>query len=260
MNLDTIWQLHRRFLTGTAIALFVFLIGLAMIGNTAGKDLKRYNLTAGKHKRTLNTPAYSRAQVGDLRARLSEMEQRTDALANESLPPLRQKFIPAAGQSPTQHYIELTGTLRSELVTESLLNNVDIDDSLGLPAQSPTQPQMIARILRGLDVVDRVVNLAVRTGAIAVEDIQIASRIPKKRRAGAPSKLDMTPVTMEIVFADVSPKTFLTAVMEASDGLGPLGLIRMDLMPQDKRKKLRRVILEFAAGALPVETAEEEML
>lgn len=260
MSLDTLWQLHRRFIIGVAVGLIVFLIGMAMIGSTVGKDLKRYQGLVGKHKRALSSPAYSQAQVNELRGRLNQMVSQTETLAAAALPPLREQFVPAPGQSPTQHYIELTGQMRGDLIGWALRNNVDVDDSLGLPAQSPTQPQMIARILRGLDVVERVVRLAVQAGADGISDIQIASRIPKKRRNQAGTRLDTTPVTMEVVFADNSPKDFMKALMDSADGLGPLGLVRMELMPTNLRKKQRRVILEFAAGALPVAETEEEVL
>jgi hypothetical protein len=260
MNLDTIWQLHRKFIIATAVGLIVFMIGLAIIGSTVGKDLTRYQGLVGKHKRALNTPAYSNAQVNELRGRLTEMETQTVKLASASLPALRSEFVPSPGQSATQHYIELTGQMRSELIGWALRQNVDVDESLGLPAQSPTQPQMIARILRGLDVVERVVRMGVQTGADSITDIQIASRIPKKRRNLSGSRLDMTPVTLEVVFADQSPRNFMNAIMESADGLGPLGLVRMELLPTNQRKKLRRVVLEFAAGELPTASAEEEVL
>lgn len=260
MSLDTLWQLHRRFIVGTAIGLIVFLIGLAVIGSTVGKDLQRYQGLVSKHKRTLATPAYSSSQVNQLRTQLNQMVSQTQSLAAAALPPLRPEFVPAAGQSPTQHYIELTGQMRVDLIGWALRRNVDVDDSLGLPAQSPTQPQMIARILRGLDVVERVVRLAVQAGADSITDIQIASRIPKKRRNQSGTRLDMTPVTLEVVFTENSPKNFMQAVLDSADGLGPLGLVRMELMPTNTRKKQRRVILEFAAGALPTAETEEEVL
>jgi hypothetical protein len=162
--------------------------------------------------------------------------------------------------SPTQHYIELTGSLRTELIGWALRRDVEIDENLGLPAQSPTQPQKIARVLRGLDVVERVCRLAVQTGAVAVEDIDIASRIPTTRGRNSAPLLDLTPVTLEVVFTDQSPRAFMDAVIDAADGLGPLGLIRWELMPEDARRKQRRVVLEFAAGALPSAAAEEEVL
>jgi len=86
-----------------------------------------------------------------------------------------------------------------------------------------------------------------------VEGIDIASRIPATRGRSSAPILDLTPVTMEVVFNDQSPRAFLDALIDAADGLGPLGLIRWELMPEDARRKQRRVILEFAAGALPEE-------
>lgn len=260
MSLDTLWQLHKRFLVGVAIGLTVFLIGLAIIGNTAGKELARHSSTISKHKRSLTSPVYNRTQLNELNTRLGEMDERVKELAKAALPPLREDYDLTGKPSPTQHYIELTGRLRTELVGWALRRDVDIDENLGLPPQSPTQPQKIARVLRGLDVVERVCRLAVQTGAIGVEDIDIASRIPKARGRNSAPLLDLTPVTMEIVFSDQSPRAFLDAVIDAADGLGPLGLIRWELMPEDARRKQRRVVLEFAAGALPTAAAEEEVL
>ena len=98
----------------------------------------------------------------------------------------------------------------------------------------------------------------VQAGATAVEDIEVASRIPRAGSRQASAALDLTPVRMEVVFGDQSPRAFLRAVIEAADGLGPLGLVRWELQPEDTRRKQRRVLLEFAAGALPVE--QEEVL
>lgn len=254
MSLDTIWQLHKRFITGVAIGLVVFLIGLAVIGSTAGKDLAARKSAIGKHKRSLTTAVYSRSQLNQLTTRRNEMNTRIEELAAAALPPLREDYDLTGKASATQHYIELTGQLRSELIGWALRRNVEIDENLGLPPQSPTQPQKIARVLRGLDVVERVCRLAVQTGAVSVEGIDIASRIPRaNRRPSTAPMLDLTPVTMEVVFSDQSPRAFLDAVVRAADGLGPLGLVRWELMPEDTRRKQRRVVLEFAAGALPQE-------
>jgi len=260
MNLDTIWQLHKRFIIGVVIGLIVFMIGLAIIGKTAGAQLSRSQIAINNHKRTLAKPAYTRAQVNDLRERLATAQARTSELAQAALPPLRERYALSAGSSPTEQYIEVTASLRTELIGWALRQNVDIDQSLGLPAQSPTQPQKIARVLRGLDVVERVCRLAVLTGAIEVESISIDSRTPRNRRGKQGPALDLTPILLEVVFTEVSPRAFLEAILEEGDGMGPFGLIRWDLAPKDKRKKERRVTLEFAAGALPVATPEEDVL
>lgn len=253
MSLDTIWQLHKRFITGVAIGLVVFLIGLAIIGSTAGKDLASRKAAIGKHKRSLSTAVYSRSQLNQLTTRRNEMNTRIEELASAALPQLREDYDLAGKASATQHYIELTGRLRTELIGWALRRNVEIDENLGLPPQSPTQPQKIARVLRGLDVVERVCRLAVQTGAIAVENIDVASRIPRANRRATAPVLDLTPVTMEVVFGDETPRAFLDAVVRAADGLGPLGLVRWELMPEDTRRQQRRVVLEFAAGSLPQE-------
>ncbi len=253
MNLDTLWQLHKRFLIGVAAGLVVFLIGMAVVGRTAGKELRSAESTLARHKRTLATPAYTQTQVTELRTRLEEIRRRTQHFGSAALPPLRERYVPAAGQSPTQHYIELTGEIRSELIGWALRQNVEIDPGLGLPPQSPTQPQKIARVLRGLDVVERVSRLAVSYGAAAVDNIEITSRAVNRNQTKSSSPLDLTPVILEVVFDRHSPAALLHAILEGADGGGSLGLVRAELLAEDKRKKTRRLVLEFAAGSLPEE-------
>ena len=86
MSLDTIWQLHKRFITGVAVGLVVFLIGLAIIGSTAGKDLAARNSAIGKHKRSLTTAVYSRSQLNQLTTRRNEMDVRIEELAAAATP------------------------------------------------------------------------------------------------------------------------------------------------------------------------------
>lgn len=260
MNLDTLWQLHKRFLIGVAAGLVVFLIGLAIIGKTAGSTLQSAESTIGRHKRALASPAYDRNQVAALRQRLTDAATRIEDLAADTLPPLRDEYDLAGKQSATQHYITQTNALRNDLIPWALRQDVEIDESLGLPAQSPTQEQTIARVLRGLDVVERVSRLAVQTGAEAVQNIEIGSRLPRAGRRNTGPTLDLTAVTMEVVFSDYGPRAFVDAVLNRADGLGPLGLVRFEVMPEDQRKRERRVVLEFAAGALPQEQDGEEVL
>ena len=131
MSLDTLWQLHKRFLVGVAIGLTVFLIGLAIIGSTAGSDLARHSSAIGKHKRSLTSPVYNRAQLNALNTRLNEIDERVETLAKAALPPLREEYDLAGKTSPTQHYIELTGSLRNELIGWALRRDVEIDENLG---------------------------------------------------------------------------------------------------------------------------------
>ena len=253
MNLDTFWQTHRQFLVITAIGLGVFLIGEMIVGSLAGSNLAKAERDIRAAKRALAESSYSSTQVSELNNRLDGLELRTTELALLALPDLREGFETPVGTSPSRHYIELTGRLRQELIAWAMRQNVEVDESLGLPPVSPTEAQTISRVLRGLDIVERVVRLAVRSGARAVEDIEITTRLRQhKRMRGMPeSPLDTTPVSAVVVFDGDAVYPFLQALLGSEEDGGPFGLVACEVLPKDPRRGQRRVRLSFEAGALP---------
>ncbi len=270
MNFDAFWQTHRRFLTGCAVGVLVFLVGRAIIGRTAGSDVARHERSIRSSTQDLGGFHVSAGEVSAAATRLSELEDRAAELARLALPPgpvalraLEQGegaaeagltgFLPAPGQSPSQHYIEFTGSRRQELIGLALLHDVDLDESLGLPAESPTQPALIEKTLRGFFVVDRVVRLAVEAGAREVEDIAIEHR----RRSRKDQVLDVTPVGMSVLLEEERLDAFLRTVFDSELALGLVGI---EVPPLDKKTKMRRATLRFEAAVLPVaDTAEEDL-
>ncbi|TAH38935.1 MAG: hypothetical protein EYC70_03205 [Planctomycetota bacterium] len=248
MNLDALWQTHRRFITGVAIGVAGFTAGLILINLTAGKRLSTAENRIRAASDKLRRPGYGAPEVNQLQQRLDALRARNQELAGLSLPSRRPEFRAQAGQSPSQHYIDFTGQRRQELIAAALRQNVDVDETLGLPPVSPTEPQAIERALRGFDVVDRVVRIAVASGARAVENIEIQTRSNLKRSKTATAALDTTPVTLDVVLAEDAALAFTSAVLNAQPGLP---LVRMEMGPADARKRQRRATLEFAVGELP---------
>ena len=253
MNLDALWQQHRSFIVGVTIGIVVFLIGRAVVGSTAKADLDRAERQIRTFKGKLKGSSYSAQQVAQLEGHLQDLQERGTALSSVTLAPLRAEFSPASGQSSGQHYIQWTGQLRDELIAFSLRNNVDVEDTLGIPDQQPAQVDQMESVMRGLDVVDRVVRMAVVAGAASVEDIDIRLRSSRSRgRATADQALSLIPVSCVVVFRGNPVLPFAKMLLEESDGKGPLGLSRLEIEEQQPRKKQRRVILEFSVGGMPV--------
>lgn len=247
MNFDAFWQTHRKFVLGVAGGLVLFLIAEALIGSTARSSLNSAERRIRASRSQLAKRAYDANAERVARQRLEELRRRVDAISAETLPPWRADFQPAAGQSPSQFYIERTGRLRQELIPWVHRANVEVDPSLGMPAVSPTEPQKIEKVLRGLDVVDRVVRLAVASGAREVEDIEISVRA-RRRRGNQQVALELTPVRMTVVMDEGRTMAFLEEVVSAEP---PLGLDRLEVGPLDARRHNRRVALEFSVGAVP---------
>jgi hypothetical protein len=248
MNFDAFWQTHRRFILGYGGAIIAFFILLAVLTSGARGERDTAERAQRKARRDLQEQRYSRAQVNDLEDRIEEFELRNTALAAHALPPFRVQFQIPPGSPPSQHYIQTTGALRQDLVAWALRNDCDVDESLGLPPVSPTQAQQIERVLRGLDVVDRIVRLAVENGAAKVDKINIAMRNQSGRGRNQPV-LDITPVSLEVVFERRSAMPFLRAVLEQEEAGMPTGLMSMEVQELKPRRGERRVILEFGAAA-----------
>lgn len=259
MNFDAFWQTHRRFILGLAGGVVAFFIILALTGNGSKEDFKRSKSSISSTRRKMKAnDMYGVTSVATLNERLDSLRQRNAELGLMSLPPFRERFQIPTGTPAAQHYISLTGEVRDELIGWSLRRNCEVDDSLGLPPVSPSQPQQIERILHGLDVVERVVRLAVENGAAEVEKIRISQ---KRRRQGGrnASPLDMTPVTLEIVFHRVSATPFLRQLAAEQEGGNPLGLIGLEVLPRNAKRMEQRILLEFGVGVMPLITVEEDL-
>ena len=259
MNFDAFWQTHRRFILGMAGGLVVFFILLAITGGGSKESLSKSRTSISRASRQMQSnQLYAASQVSELKERLTMLQDRNQLLADRNLPAFRERFQVSPGGSPAQHYISLTGEMRDELIGWALRRNCEVDDSLGLPPVSPSQPQQIDRVLRGLDVVDRVVHLAVDYGASEVDKIRIAQK--RSRRSGRNvSPLDITPITLEVTFARTSIAPFLNALLAEQQAGRPLGLMGLEVLPRNDKRMEQKLLLEFGVGALPAPQEGEDL-
>jgi len=258
MNFDAFWQTHRRFIMGIAGGLVAFFILLAITGGGAKDRLAKARGSISRSTRQMQgNKLYAANQVSALKQRLEDLQLRNSLLAERNLPAFRSRFQVPPGTPPAQHYISLTGEMRDELIGWALRRNCEVDSSLGLPPVSPSQPQQIERVLRGLDVVDRVVHLAVDFGAAEVDKIRVAQN--RRRQSGRNvSPLDITPVTMEVTFQRASITPFLSALLAEQDAGRPLGLTALEILPRNEKRMEQKLLLEFGVGALPAPQEGED--
>jgi hypothetical protein len=255
VNLDALWQRNRKFILILLGSVLGFFILLWMLTSSSVGRQKAAGLSLAKANGELRSANYGDKQEREAQAQLETLRARNAEFAAKALPPVRAEYQLPKGKAAAQHYIELTGALRQDLVGWALRNNCEVESSLGLPPVSPTQPQQVERVLRGLDVVERVVRLAVASGASKVEKIGISER-GRRSTAGRPAQLDLTPVQLEVVFEGLSPTPFLRVLLaEAAQGR-PLGLAGVEVSAPNPRRRERRVLLEFAVGVLPVAATE----
>ncbi|MFT7517398.1 MAG: hypothetical protein ACI84O_001190 [Myxococcota bacterium] len=258
MNIDAFWQANRKFILGFAGGLVVFFILLSLVAGPAADRFKAASASVSRMKRTgSNSAQYSVSQVSDLEQRLEQLDADIETLKSGALPPFRKRFQVPNGVAPAQHYIALTGELRDELIGWALRHNCQVDESLGLPTVSPSQPLAIEQHLRALDVIDRTVRLAIATGANEVDKIRISKQ--KHMRVGRNvSPLLITALSLELTFERVSVTPFLRQLMLAQHQGNSLGIVSLEVLPPNQKKGEQRVVIEFEIGILPQLTTELE--
>ena len=256
MNLDALWQRNRRFVLGFAGGVISFFLLIWMLTSSATGRQGSAQRAISKANLDLRSEMFGEAQEREAQQRLDELRALNQELGSRALPLWRDEFRLPRGKAPAQHYIELTGLMRQDLIGWALRNDCDVDHTLGLPPVSPTQQQAVERVLRGLDVAERVVRLAVEYGASAVEKMSIGER---SRRAGNArgAVLDLTPVEIEVVFEGNSPAPFLRALLAAGEQGRPIGVAAIEVAAPNPRKRERRLLLEFAVGVMPVLASED---
>lgn len=257
MNLDALWQRNRRYLLGFLGGTLGFFLLLWLLTSSPAARLEAARRSIARATQDLRDEMYGEGEEREAQRRLEDLRARNAELSARALALWRPEYRLPADKAPAQHYIELSGALRQDLIGWALRNDCEVDPTLGLPPVSPTQAVSVERVLRGLDVAERVVRLAVQHGAKAVEKMAISERA---RRSG-PARgalLDLTPVELEVVFEDRSIAPFLRALLDEGEQRRPLGLAGIEIAAPNPRKRERRVLLEFAVGVMP-ETAAEEV-
>ncbi|MBC8370184.1 MAG: hypothetical protein H8E25_09295 [Planctomycetes bacterium] len=251
MNIDAFWQANRKFILGFVGGMIAFFVLLSLI---AGPATDRFDAAAGSVSRmkrgSSRSAQYSVAQVRELEQILEQLDSDIDELTAAALPPFRQRFQVPRGVAPAQHYIALTGELRDELIGWALRHNCQVDESLGLPAVSPSQPLAIEQHLRALDVIDRVVRLAIASNASEIDKIRISQQ-KQMRRGRKMSPLLISPVSLEITFERVSMTPFLRQIILEQHQGNSMGIVALEVLPPNQKKGEQRVLIDFELGMLP---------
>ena len=88
------------------------------------------------------------------------------------------------GPSPANQYIGIATSMRERRLDEARSRGIDLVDNAGIPDRSPTEVEEIRRTLRTLDLIDRVLDLAIAPGTRSIDKITLVSE--RRRRAHRP--------------------------------------------------------------------------
>lgn len=256
MDLEEYWQENKRFLAHVGIGLVVFLIGLGVIGATVGAEADEQRRNVAGHNRELSKAYFDRAARG-------EAEDDHDALVAAAVALREQvEFRPrpefrgtpdAPQRVDTNHYLTVASRVRADLMPRASRRNVEVDETLGLPEQSPTRADEIERYLDALDVIERVVAAAIDEEVLKVESIKVRLDPGLRGRKGV-GAIERSRVIFEIHGSDVALQRLIATTQLAA----PQALVLDEVEMSRSRQDPGVVVLELAVLVARVTAAVTE--
>ena len=205
MDIEAYWQENRRFVLGVGAGLLAFLIGRAYIARTVGADLRKANgqiVSSEGALARLAREGYS----GDT---IEAIERDNDALreALTRLRPLvdfrpRPDFTAEDDRVTPAVFLGVAARLREELRPAAGRANVDLDETLGLPDQSPTREDELARHLLALDQIEHLVSIAIDERTDEIKRLRI--RLDPGLRGRGTGQIERTRVDARLVGNNLS--------------------------------------------------------
>lgn len=259
MDLEEYWQENKRFLAQVGIGFVVFLIGLGIIGATVGERHDAARRDAARLQRQLNDAYFGRAERNDA-------EEDNEALIAAAIA-LREQvgFEPrpefrgsgdAQQRIDTNRYLTVASRVRTQLMPLASRYNVEVDETLGLPEQSPTRADELERHLDALDVIERTVRVAIAQRVTAVESIKVRLDPGLRGRKGI-GTIERSRVIFEIHGDDLALQR-LIAELQLDE---PQPLVVDEATMRRSREDPEIVILELSVliARVPAPITEEEL-
>lgn len=182
MDLTTLWQEHKAFILSVVAGLLVFFVGQTLISSTYGIEEKRLQRTKIKNAlRKRKTPSTS--QLNDARSLNETLKARyQEAVERVNFVP-EGKYLLSRDEKPDIQYDRVFSEARDLYVEEAKTLNITVDDNLGMPELSPTRQREIQRSLTALDIVTRVVLLAMEAGVRFVDSIEMVPEAGRRKKS-----------------------------------------------------------------------------
>ena len=178
MDLNTLWQEHKAFILSVLAGLLVFIVGQAAISSVYSTDAKRRSVTSlDRSLRQVKAPTSS--ELTEIRKLNAELTERFEDTVRKVVFVPDPKYILSSTEKPDIQYDRLYNEARDTLVEGAKALNITVDPSLGMPELSPTRHGEIQKALTALDMVTRVVIIALETQVGYIESITM---VPEKGR------------------------------------------------------------------------------
>ncbi len=257
MDLNDYWQENKRFVLTVVAGLIVFMIGEMMIGSFIKDELDSKKGTLGNIQRELRKSRYKARDLTQARTENQALREATETLVGAVAFQPREPYRadPARGSLGNQYFAANTA-VRDDLLREAGRAGVRIVPDIGLPALAPTRDDELERHLDALDLIERVLRMAIDEGVERVDRIQI--KLDTKLHAkGGVGLVERTRVEMKMS-GDAAPMLRLYAATQTPSH-GPSILVdSVEMVPERLKTDEAKMNITFLAPRVKVLAEEEE--
>jgi hypothetical protein len=216
-------QEHKRAIAVAAVGIFVFLATNLFISGHYGDAILTGQRQLAQHTADAARFSVDAARLDAARRAREALEERVSALERRmQRVPTKGMLLDATIADADVHYNRMVDAVRRNELEKCALANIDVDARLGLPDAFPATRREVDWFLRGLDVVQQLlervlsINAEVLEGGIArVDRIDIAPLPKGKAGATGPQRVA---VTFVIVGHPKAVGALREAVARPSDG------------------------------------------
>lgn len=188
---------NKTFCLVTAGGLAALLVGEAAIGMFYGNELDAARAQIRTETKELKKELANKENLDTVQAALEKLTKGVGQIEGRTQFDGAKEFeLVDGGVSPENQYFDIVTRTREKLVSRAHHANIDMPESLGLPALSPTNKEEIARYLRGLDLVQRALQMAIDSRIVRVDDLRIEPDSRTRRKVEKDGKA--APMTEEV--------------------------------------------------------------
>ncbi len=185
MDLDNYWQENKRFVLAVGAGAVLFVVGLAVERSIWQDELARTRREIQGLKNQLAEAPYDADDLAPAEKENQELKTVVEQLSAAARFQPRAEFAAeSAAGSASNRYLRAMSRVRDELQSRANRAGLALDGKLGMPELSPTVEAEIERYLEALDLVETVVDLAIRARVDRVDKIQVRLDPGLSSRAG----------------------------------------------------------------------------
>lgn len=258
MSLEDFWQENKRFLSICAAGLVLFFVAKAVIQSVYADEARALRRSVASNQRELRTPRYGSRDERAASEVHDELERTVERLSTAVAFEPRPEFVLDPGQdlAPNQYFGRLDA-VREELESLASRRGMRLPEGLGLEVPQTNSTEILERHMEALDLLDRVLRLALESRVRRVDDVQVELDPALGSRAGL-GRVERTEVQLKLV---TSPRSVVQLLeLTQSDRYGnPLVLADLDVVGARSKSDEVSATLTFYVVRLRADLGQEEV-